>query len=399
MEKLCYSLDDIVGHRHVVNYLKSKLASDTVNDVILLQGPTGLGKSSIAKILACEIAYKYNNSSLTMEEAKKRIIGEKENTTEVLVYNMSVLKDNTAVQDVMANLSLGFSNTGRKVIIMDEAHGMTDEQQDFLLTSLEHLQNGVYVIICTTDTTGFRDALIGRCKMPLHLNKLTESEIKTLIKQYVEENKLRFEMPLNTVISAISNYTGNEPRSALNLLSNFEPDTLVSTRDLEVFINVDECEQIVQLIKYLYGPVIVGIEYLNDMRTEHTFVRSLVEVTKCALGATTTRLKRDSVMIIRQYVEEYGSECILGFCIDVASAGKLSKNRIIGFFMKWNYECRALLGKGAKPEKTDFDRTVQRDIGTMQQTLEKKDGVVAANRGVPQVQSLATLLGESEDME
>ena len=398
MEKLCYNFSDIVGHKNIVRYLEQRIQTDTLNDVVLLQGSTGIGKSSIAKILACEVAYRNCEDKSVKEFAKQKVIKEKENTQEVMVYNMSVLKDDSAVQEVMANLNLGFTTTGRKVIIMDEAHGLTKDQQDFLLTSLEKLQVGVYVIICTTDTSGFRDALIGRCKTNLRLNRLTEVEIKSLIKAYIEENKLKFEMPTSSIISIISSYTGNEPRSALNLLSNFESESLVQTRDLEVFINVDECEQVVQLVKYLYKPVIVGIQYLEDMHTEHTFIRSMIEVTKCALGAPTTRLKRDSVMFLRQLVEEYGDENLVGFCMDIAAASSITKNRIIGYFIKWNYESRNLLKGNKVPVKVSADTTVQQDVGAMKETLEKIETSGYSSKVISPVQSLAAMLCEGEDM-
>lgn len=402
MGKLCYTLDEVVGHHNVVRYLQDKLAKDTMSDAILLTGSTGIGKTTIAKILACEIAYRYGSESITMQEAKEKVIRDDMSTNEVLLFNMSTLKSDNEIQEVKANLSLGFSTTGRKVLLLDEAHGMTDEQQDSLLTSLEHLQHGVYVIMCTTEVGGLKDTLLGRFKTPLTLNSLSDVEIKTLIKRHIESANLTFEMPVSTVISAISNFTGNEPRRALNLLSNFDDGTTVGTRDLEVFINVDECEQIVQLVKYLYGPVLPGIEYIADLRIDSTFTKSLTEVTKCALGATTNLLRRDSVLFLRETVDINGTESLLGFCMDVTANGRLTKSRLTGYFIKWNYESRALLKSGKVPTKNNWDKTVEKDLGNMQSVMKDSSSSGAptgVSGGIQKVRSLSEMFSQGEVIE
>ena len=402
MGRLCYNLGEVVGHQNVIRYLQDKLAKDTISDAILLTGSTGIGKTTIAKILACEIAYRYGSDSITMEEAKEKVIKEDVNTNEVLLFNMSNLRNDSEIQEVKANLSLGFSTTGRKVLLLDEAHGMTDEQQDSLLTSLEHLQTGVYVIMCTTEVGGLKDTLLGRFKTPLTLNSLSDVEIKTLIKRHIEDADLKFEMPVSTVISAISNFTGNEPRRALNLLSNFDDGSVVKTRDLEVFINVDECEQVVQLVKHLYGPVLPGMEYVGALRIDGTFTKSLTEVTKCALGASTNLLRRDSVLFLRDTMDTYGTENLLGFCMDVTASGRLTKSRLTGYFIKWNYESRTMLKAGAVPVKNVWDKTVQQDLGTMQSVMRdssEAEKIVTPSQGVQRVKTMKELFAEGEAME
>ncbi|MGB2787074.1 MAG: AAA family ATPase, partial [Candidatus Saccharimonadaceae bacterium] len=49
------SLDEIVGQSHITDILKKALAQDKVAHAYLLTGPKGVGKTSIARILAHEI--------------------------------------------------------------------------------------------------------------------------------------------------------------------------------------------------------------------------------------------------------------------------------------------------------------------------------------------------------
>ena len=156
-----YNFDDIAGHNNTKEWLKSKLVQDKVPQVLLFCGKPGIGKTSVAKILACELACIDNPEML--RKTKEAVIGEDKSTDNVKLYNMSTLKKDEEVANVKADLCLGFSTTSRKVIIMDEAHGMSEQAQDSLLTSFENLEQGVYIIICTTDITRLRDAFKSRC--------------------------------------------------------------------------------------------------------------------------------------------------------------------------------------------------------------------------------------------
>lgn len=398
MEKLIHDLSEVVGHKGIIQYLQKRVETDTVPQVLLLTGATGLGKTSVAKVLACEVAYA-TSGKVAVEEAKKRVIDDKLDTPEIKIFNVSTLKNDSEVQSVKENLNIGFSTTGRKVVIVDEAHGMDERQQDSLLVALETLPIGVWVFIVTTDTSGFRDALLGRCKWTLNFYSLSDANIKKLIQDFIEENDLKFEMPTPTLISHVAMYTGNEPRRALNLLGNFPPSSLVKTRDLEAFMNVDECEQVVQLIKYLHGPVVPGIEYIAQLTIDNTFQKTLVEVARCALGGLSPRVSRDTLLFLRQTVEDYGKRPILGFVAEVTSAQKFNKTVLTGIFIKWNVDSGSLLMGNITPQKYDVDRVTRQDLSVMRTSLQEDEGVVVRNTGVQPVQSLASLFEQGEEME
>ena len=55
MPKKPTSFDDIVGHKNLVEFLKDHLSKGTLPQFIILEGDEGLGKSSLAKILALEL--------------------------------------------------------------------------------------------------------------------------------------------------------------------------------------------------------------------------------------------------------------------------------------------------------------------------------------------------------
>ena len=145
MPKKPTCFDAIVGHKNLVEFLKDHLAKGTLPQFIILEGDEGLGKSSFAKILALEIMGRD-------PQVLQRVINENKSTESVLLYNMSINGGKDTAKEVEANLSLGLSGLDKKVIILDEAHDMSDAAQEAFLVSTEYLPKGVYLFMCTTDS-------------------------------------------------------------------------------------------------------------------------------------------------------------------------------------------------------------------------------------------------------
>ena len=128
------------------------MAKGTLPQFIILEGDEGLGKSSFAKILALEIMGRD-------PQVLQRVINENKSTESVLLYNMSINGGKDTAKEVEANLSLGLSGLDKKVIILDEAHDMSDAAQEAFLVSTEYLPKGVYLFMCSFRALGTMQAL------------------------------------------------------------------------------------------------------------------------------------------------------------------------------------------------------------------------------------------------
>lgn len=387
-------LDQVIGQQNIVKWFASCIKRDKMPQVIMLQGPAGIGKTSIAKIVACEVAYM--NSPEKLSDAKHLVIDESKSTDCVRLYNMSNLKSQEAVTEVKSDLTIGFSSTGRKVIIMDEAHGMSDEAQDSLLTTFESLQAQVYIIICSTELESFRDAFLSRCVLR-RLKNLSQTEMKAFLKRRIEENNLKFELSLPMVYTLISSYTGREPRRAINLLDSFEEGSTVTVAELETFFNVYEGKQLMTLIGYLYsGDILLGLEFIADMDLSATFQSTLLELLRVAENGQSTLLTSDAVLHLRSLVDRNGINNLLGFAIDCTTHGRVTRSAVSGYFLKWCSKSNIIFNK---PERSYPDKVHLDDMRLMNDMLEDRE--VHANSGQSDVaaKSLEMLLSESDALE
>lgn len=387
------SLDNVIGQKNIVQWFKSCIKRDALPQVVMLQGPAGIGKTSIARIVACEVACM--NCPDKLEETKRIVIDENKSTDCVRLYNMSNLRSQEAVSEVKSDLMVGFSSTERKVIIMDEAHGMSDEAQDSLLTTFESLQLHVYVIVCSTEIESFRDAFMSRCILR-RLTNLSQAEMRTFLNVRIEQNNLKFELTKPMVIALISTYTGREPRRAINLLDSFEPGSTVKTSELETFFNVYEGKQLLTLIGYLYsGDILLGLDFINDMDIGSTFKNTLLDLVRTAENGQSQVLALDGVMHLRGLVNNSGIKNLLGFAIDCTTSAKLSRNMVSGFFLKWCTKADEIYN----PPVKNYAENVHIDDLRMMNTMMEETPEVHPNNQSTENLTLEMLMDGAEQIE
>ena len=325
MSKFIRSLDDIVGHKNVISYLKTKVLQDTVPNVILFNGNAGLGKTSIAKVLAIEV----NGGK---PEHYKAVIDKNESVDCIKLFNMSSLGDDT--DRVVSELqSVSFSSTKRKVLILDEVHGMTKKMQDALLVTLEYLPKGIYVFMCTTEMSMLRESLISRTTT-FNLNNLTVNEIKQVIKRKIIERNLTFEMSEDMVLNIIASWSNNQPRKAINLLESFMQGEHVTQNMLSAFVPTNNIPIVISLIDYLYGSLTNGLEFIDTLSITNDLLLSLLEALKVAMGHSSGMVSKTDTATIRSMFAKYDINNFIKFTIRVNSQERISKRVFMAAFLE-----------------------------------------------------------------
>lgn len=385
--------DQIIGHRSVLKFIQQALATDSVQDVILFWGDSGIGKSSIAKLLACELV-SVGDAQYKAQQIQSVCV-DNQSTESIKLFNMSSIKEKEdEIAKVKAELSLGFAVKGRKVIICDEAHGMSKMAQDAILTELENLQKGVYVIFCTTEVGSLREALVGRCRTRFPLRMLNNMEISRLISTEIEARELKFAMPTSVITTMISFYANNQPRVALNLLGNFPIGSIVSNEDISTFMNVDNALIVIKLVEYLYGSMVLGLDYINTLEVDTVFCDMLVEVTKVAMGGKSKALSRKDEGMLSTIMAGKDINNLIRFTIDLTSHSRLTRKVIISAFMRNHASLR-------EPPKFDAEKKqYYQDLVTIE-SVEREEGKgvqLTADESKQSARSFADLLSEADNL-
>ncbi len=191
-------LDDVVGHTSIIgphSALRQQLKTAYLPSLILW-GPPGVGKTTIARLLANEVGFRFQSISAVSAGVKdvKEIIEE-------------------------ARRQIEFYNK-RSVLFIDEIHRFNKAQQDALLHAVE---NGTLVLIgATTENPSFEVIypLLSRCQV-LKLEPLGKEDLQTIIERAVKKDVLlsRYDLRIEAMDTLIY-YGGGDARRSLNLLES-----------------------------------------------------------------------------------------------------------------------------------------------------------------------------------
>ena len=242
--------------------------------------------------------------------------------------------DSTAVAAVREDLNLAFTKNGIKVIIMDEAHGMKDDAQDTLLTAFESLPEGVHVIICTTDRSKLRPALLSRC-YHRYFSRLSTSEMKQLIQLRLEERNVKILANETIVENYMISYAGHEARAINNIIDQIPVGSQLNMDSLEMYVPIHEPKEVLQLIRYLYtGNLVAGLNLIPDLTLDDAFHSILIDILRTALGDSTTHFSRQDENFIKELCRDDVGR-LSGFVVD-CSKQKLTVPRLSALFIYWN---------------------------------------------------------------
>lgn len=142
------SLDEIVGQSHITDMLRRAISSGNVAHAYLLTGPRGVGKTSIARILAHEI-----NQLPYSDESTHLDIIEIDAASNNSVEDIRNLRDKVAIAPTSAP---------KKIYIIDEVHMLSKSAFNALLKTLEEPPEHVVFILATTDVEKLPATIISR---------------------------------------------------------------------------------------------------------------------------------------------------------------------------------------------------------------------------------------------
>ena len=200
------TLDEIVGQKKLLGegrVLRRLVEMDAVSSMIFW-GPPGVGKTTLANVIATQTKSKFIEFSAVTSGIKE-------------------------IRDVMREADANRAYGARTIVFVDEIHRFNKAQQDAFLPFVE--KGAIILIGATTENPSFEvnGALLSRCKVFV-LEPLSSSEIEELLARAVISPKGLGAMKAEVedgVLAMIANFSNGDARAALTTLEmaalNAEP--------------------------------------------------------------------------------------------------------------------------------------------------------------------------------
>ena len=243
------TLDEYVGQRHLLakgRILRQLIENDLVPSMIFW-GPPGVGKTTLARIIAHQTSSAFINFSAVTSGIKE-------------------------IREVMKQAQAARDGGQRTIVFVDEIHRFNKAQQDAFLP---YVENGSIVLIgATTENPSFEinSALLSRCKVFV-LRALETADLTELLRRALRDEQGFGRKPLRMeegTVEMIAEFAAGDARTALNTLEMAVYNAVEEDGWLKV--SVELIEQCTSRRSFLYDKK--GEEHYNLISALHKSMRN-----------------------------------------------------------------------------------------------------------------------------
>ena len=242
------TFDDVVGQDPIAQTLKNAIKTDRVSHAYLFSGTRGVGKTTMARILAkalnCLAVDKPTTKPCCKCDSCTAInIGEDIDVIEIDGASNNRVDE---IRELRENAIYRPARSRYKIYIIDEVHMLTPSAFNALLKTLEEPPSHIKFIFATTEPNKVLATIQSRCQR-FDFSNIGPASIAGQLKALLKKEKIKFEEDLLLPLAKMANGSMRDGLSLLDRMisTGIEP---LNSRILEEFLGCPNSEKVWNLI-------------------------------------------------------------------------------------------------------------------------------------------------------
>ena len=205
---------DVVGQDHVVNALRNALQQDRVHHAFLFSGTRGVGKTTLARILAKAVNCEQGQQAEPCGECGTCRSVDEGRFIDLIEIDAASRTRVDDTREILDNVQYAPTQGRYKIYLIDEVHMLSGHSFNALLKTLEEPPPHVKFLLATTDPQKLPATILSRC-LQFNLRLLSAQEIGAQLEVIARSEDLSFD---ETGLAILSRAADGSMRDGLSLL-------------------------------------------------------------------------------------------------------------------------------------------------------------------------------------
>ena len=294
------SFADMVGQTHVLKALTNALDTDRLHHAYLFTGTRGVGKTTLARILAKCLNCEKGVSSQPCGECSACVGIDEGRFVDLIEVDAASRSKVEETRDLMDNVQYAPSMGRYKVYLIDEVHMFSNHSFNALLKTLEEPPPHVKFLLATTEPKKLPITILSRC-LQFNLKHLSVEQIETQLKVTLEKEQIDSDAESIRLLAIAANGSMRDALSLVDQAISFCNGALAQVAVREMLGTIDSTELGGLLDALIEGDAEALLQSIETM-AEHSpdFDAILVELLSRLQSIAVSQVLPDSVDIVAE---------------------------------------------------------------------------------------------------
>ena len=253
---------DLVGQEHVVKALRNALEKGRLHHAYLLTGTRGVGKTTIARILAKSLNCEHPKEGEPCGQCQSCRDIDTGRFVDLLEIDAASNTGIDNIREVLENAQYAPTAGKYKVYIIDEVHMLSKSAFNAMLKTLEEPPEHVKFILATTDPHKVPVTVLSRC-LQFVLRNMTAQQVADHLAHVLDSEQIPYEPP---ALALLGRAAAGSMRDALSLLDQAIAmgSGKVAEQDVRQMIGAVDKRYLYELLQSIAGQN--GASLMNQAR-------------------------------------------------------------------------------------------------------------------------------------